>query len=250
MTGCCDSCRGRAGGPYRGNQRARRRCSGRPVASPDEGARIRRLAVRGQDHPDRWDSSPADRGSPWFTVVAAGIRGDREGPVCFGQARIGQVARRSLLTFRTMLVGAAAMFSLAAGPRCGSGALFTLRDDRRITPIGAGLRRYSPDELPALVNVLRAQISMVGPRPRLASEVETDEQDVRRRLLVRPAMTVLCQINRRGDPVLGPVGALRPLHRAEPVRHLRADHLWLSGRAFLRSSGARPSLTPVSPVGR
>ena len=81
----------------------------------------------------------------------------------------------------------------------GQGPLFKLRDDPRITRIGAKLRRYSVDELPQLVNVLRGQMSLVGPRPPLPSEVETYAHDVRRRLLVKPGMTGLWQINGRSD---------------------------------------------------
>jgi lipopolysaccharide/colanic/teichoic acid biosynthesis glycosyltransferase len=77
--------------------------------------------------------------------------------------------------------------------------LFKLRDDPRITKVGAKLRKYSLDELPQLINVLRGQMSLVGPRPPLASEVETYANHVRRRLLVKPGMTGLWQINGRSD---------------------------------------------------
>jgi lipopolysaccharide/colanic/teichoic acid biosynthesis glycosyltransferase len=137
-----------------------------------------------------------------------------------------------------MLVGAEAMLPSLQDRSEGQGPLFKLRDDPRITPIGAKLRQYSIDELPQLVNVLRGQMSLVGPRPPLASEVETYANDVRRRLLVRPGMTGLWQINGRSD-----------LSWDESVRFdlyyvenwsVMSDLmiLWRTGRAVLRSSGA------------
>jgi len=85
----------------------------------------------------------------------------------------------------------------------GQGPLFKMADDPRITRIGATLRRYSLDELPQLVNVLRGQMSLVGPRPPLPTEVEGYEHDVRRRLLVKPGMTGLWADQRPQRPVVG-----------------------------------------------
>ena len=177
--------------------------------------------------------------SPLFAVVAVLIRRDREGPVFFQQERVGKSgASFPMLKFRTMQVGAEVMLPSLKDRSEGQGPLFKLRDDPRITPIGAKLRRYSLDELPQLVNVLRGQMSLVGPRPPLASEVETYAHDVRRRLLVKPGMTGLWQINGRSD-----------LSWDESVRFdlyyvenwsVMSDLiiLWRTGRAVLRSSGA------------
>jgi lipopolysaccharide/colanic/teichoic acid biosynthesis glycosyltransferase len=77
--------------------------------------------------------------------------------------------------------------------------LFKIRDDPRVTRVGAFLRRRSLDELPQLVNVLVGHMSLVGPRPPLASEVATYQHTVHRRLYVRPGMTGLWQINGRTD---------------------------------------------------
>jgi lipopolysaccharide/colanic/teichoic acid biosynthesis glycosyltransferase len=137
-----------------------------------------------------------------------------------------------------MQVGAEAMLPSLQHRSERQGPLFKLRDDPRITPIGAKLRRYSLDELPQLVNVLRGQMSLVGPRPPLPCEVETYGHDVRRRLLVKPGMTGLWQINGRSD-----------LSWDESVRFdlyyvenwsVMSDLiiLWRTGRAVLRSSGA------------
>jgi exopolysaccharide biosynthesis polyprenyl glycosylphosphotransferase len=138
--------------------------------------------------------------SPLFAVIAVLIRRDRAGQVFFRQERIGKSGTSfAMLKFRTMQVGAEAKLQSLLDRSDGKGPLFKLRDDPRITPVGAKLRRYSLDELPQLVNVLRGEMSLVGPRPPLASEVETYEHDVRRRLLVKPGMTGLWQINGRSD---------------------------------------------------
>jgi lipopolysaccharide/colanic/teichoic acid biosynthesis glycosyltransferase len=79
------------------------------------------------------------------------------------------------------------------------GANFKLRRDPRITRVGRFIRRYSFDELPQLVNVLRGTMSLVGPRPPLPTEVEVFDDDVRRRLLVRPGMTGLWQVSGRSQ---------------------------------------------------
>jgi exopolysaccharide biosynthesis polyprenyl glycosylphosphotransferase len=177
--------------------------------------------------------------SPLFAIVAVMIRHDHEGPVFFRQERVGKGGTLfPMLKFRTMLVGAEAMLPSLLQRSEGQGPLFKLRDDPRITRIGATLRKYSLDELPQLINVLRGQMSLVGPRPPLASEVETYGKDVRRRLLVNPGMTGLWQINGRSD-----------LSWDESVRFdlyyvenwsVMSDLmiLWRTGRAVLRSSGA------------
>jgi exopolysaccharide biosynthesis polyprenyl glycosylphosphotransferase len=177
--------------------------------------------------------------SPLFAVVAVLIRRDRRGPVFFRQERVGRSGETfPMLKFRTMLVGAEAMLPSLQDRSEGKGPLFKLREDPRITPIGARLRRYSLDELPQLINVLRGQMSLVGPRPPLPCEVETYGNDVRRRLLVKPGMTGLWQINGRSD-----------LSWDESVRYdlyyvenwsVTSDLmiLWRTGRAVLQASGA------------
>ncbi|MFC9419999.1 sugar transferase, partial [Bacillus mobilis] len=81
----------------------------------------------------------------------------------------------------------------------GSGVLFKIKNDPRITPIGKFLRKYSLDELPQLFNILGGSMSLVGPRPPLPREVEAYEKDVRRRLLVKPGLTGLWQVSGRSN---------------------------------------------------
>jgi exopolysaccharide biosynthesis polyprenyl glycosylphosphotransferase len=177
--------------------------------------------------------------SPLFAIIALLIKADRKGPVFYRQERVGKAGTFfPMLKFRTMLVGAEAMLPSLQDRSEGQGLLFKLRDDPRITPIGVKLRRYSLDELPQLINVLRGEMSLVGPRPPLLSEVENYSHDVRRRLLVKPGMTGLWQINGRSD-----------LSWDESVRFdlyyvenwsVMSDLmiLWKTGRAVLRASGA------------
>jgi lipopolysaccharide/colanic/teichoic acid biosynthesis glycosyltransferase len=80
-----------------------------------------------------------------------------------------------------------------------SGAIFKMRDDPRVTPVGRWLRRYSLDELPQLINVLRGDMSLIGPRPPLPEEVRTYAQDVSRKLVVKPGLTGLWQVSGRSD---------------------------------------------------
>jgi len=177
--------------------------------------------------------------SPLFAVVAILIRRDQKGPVFFRQKRIGKGGTSfPMLKFRTMVVGAETQLPSLLDQSDGQGPLFKLRDDPRITHVGATLRRYSLDELPQLVNVLRGEMSLVGPRPPLASEVEEYEHDVRRRLLVKPGMTGLWQINGRSD--LSWEEAVRfDLYYVENWS-VMSDLmiLWRTGRAVLQSSGA------------
>ena len=138
--------------------------------------------------------------SPVLLVIGLLIRQGSPGPALFRQERVGKSGEVfSMLKFRTMRVGAEEMLPSLLDRAERQGPLFKLSDDPRVTRIGATLRRYSLDELPQLVNVLRGQMSLVGPRPPLPSEVATYADDVRRRLLVKPGMTGLWQVNGRSD---------------------------------------------------
>lgn len=139
--------------------------------------------------------------SPVFLVLALLVRGDSAGPAFFTQERVGLNGRRfHMLKFRSMVVDAEAQLpSLLDRTDDGNGVLFKLRSDPRVTRVGAVLRRYSLDELPQLVNVLKGDMSLVGPRPPLAAEVERYDEWTRRRLLVRPGITGLWQTQGRSD---------------------------------------------------
>lgn len=112
-------------------------------------------------------------GLPVWIVVAAAIALDSRGPILFVQERIGRNGRRfGMLKFRSMARDAEQQLGELAGSNEVTGPLFKMKDDPRVTRVGAFLRRYSIDEFPQLHNVLRGEMSLVGPRPPLPAEVE------------------------------------------------------------------------------
>ncbi len=104
-----------------------------------------------------------------------------------------------MLKFRTMVDGADKQVAALLSENEGAGVLFKMKHDPRITPVGRFLRKFSLDELPQFLNVLRREMSVVGPRPPLRREVEAYDGEVRRRLLVKPGLTGLWQVSGRSD---------------------------------------------------
>ena len=138
--------------------------------------------------------------SPLLLVVAAAVRLGDGGPVLFRQERVGRDGRSfRVFKFRTMVVNAESMKAVLDVLNESDGLLFKMRRDPRITPVGAWLRRWSLDELPQLVNVVIGDMSLVGPRPALPQEAARYADHVRRRLVVKPGMTGLWQVNGRSD---------------------------------------------------
>lgn len=144
--------------------------------------------------------------SPVFLWIAVAIKRDDSGPIFFRQERVGFGGKPFvMIKFRTMntsaeeqriqLLATAAQGSNAAG----NGVLFKLKNDPRVTPIGKTLRKYSLDELPQLFNVFINNMSLVGPRPPLASEVELYEDHVKRRFFMKPGITGQWQTTGRSN---------------------------------------------------
>lgn len=138
--------------------------------------------------------------APILAVIALLIKLDDRGPVFFRQERVGDGGQPfTMIKFRSMCVDAEARLAELVGSHDGNATLFKLKRDPRITRVGAVLRKYSLDELPQIFNVVFGQMSLVGPRPPLKSEVDTYEDDAMRRLRVRPGMTGLWQVSGRSD---------------------------------------------------
>jgi exopolysaccharide biosynthesis polyprenyl glycosylphosphotransferase len=138
--------------------------------------------------------------SPVLTAIALAIKLTTPGPALFRQQRVGLQRRPfKVLKFRTMVTGAELMLTDLASRNEADGPLFKVREDPRVTRIGRWLRRYSLDELPQLWNVLRGEMSLVGPRPPLSREVEAYEEWQLDRLEVRPGITGLWQVSGRSD---------------------------------------------------
>jgi exopolysaccharide biosynthesis polyprenyl glycosylphosphotransferase len=138
--------------------------------------------------------------SPLLLALAALIKLDSRGAVFFRQTRSGVGgAPFELVKFRSMVEQAEEMLIDLTDKNEGGGVLFKIRRDPRVTKVGRVLRRMSIDELPQLWNVLKGDMSLVGPRPPLPSEVEMYGEDARRRLLVKPGLTGLWQVSGRSD---------------------------------------------------
>ncbi len=138
--------------------------------------------------------------APLLLIVAAMIKITSRGPVFYRSERIGLNGEPfAMMKFRSMVADAEKRRSDLDQHNQGAGPLFKMRNDPRVTRVGRLLRRLSIDELPQLINVLRGQMSVVGPRPPLRSEVVSYTSDAHRRLLVKPGITGLWQVSGRSD---------------------------------------------------
>jgi lipopolysaccharide/colanic/teichoic acid biosynthesis glycosyltransferase len=164
----------------------------------------------------------------------------REGrPVLFRQARVGKDGQYfNVYKFRTMVVDAEEKKASLASQNHGNGLLFKVRDDPRVTRTGAWLRRWSLDELPQLLNVLKGDMSLVGPRPPLPDEVAHYTDYVRRRLVVKPGITGLWQVSGRSDLPWDEAVRLDLRYVENWSLILDLQILWKSWPAVFHGSGA------------
>mgnify|MGYP005810170653 CR=1 FL=1 len=142
--------------------------------------------------------------APVLLAITVAIKLDDGGPALFRQERVGINGKRfTMLKFRSMCVGADRMQDQLraehAQENAARGPLFKMKNDPRVTRVGKFIRRTSLDELPQLWNIVRGDMSLVGPRPPLPREVITYDSVVTRRLLVKPGLTGMWQINGRSD---------------------------------------------------
>ena len=139
-------------------------------------------------------------GSPVLVLVAVAVKLTDRGPVFYRQERVGRFGETfGIWKFRSMYVDAERMVDALAEHNEKDDVLFKIRRDPRVTPVGRWLRRFSIDEVPQLWNVVKGDMSLVGPRPPLPREVAKYASDVRRRLLVKPGLTGLWQVSGRSD---------------------------------------------------
>src|SRR5919106_3639752 len=139
--------------------------------------------------------------APLFAIVTLLLRLDSPGPVFFGQERVGFNKRRfRMLKFRTMVVEADKQQDMLEHLNEAEGPVFKIKNDPRITRVGKFLRRFSIDELPQLVNVLKGDMSLVGPRPLPVRDVQRiDVRWHKRRFSIKPGITCLWQVNGRSN---------------------------------------------------
>ncbi|HEY0472469.1 MAG TPA: sugar transferase [Kribbella sp.] len=176
---------------------------------------------------------------PLLLGIALAIRMTSRGPSLFKQRRVGRGNTMfTMLKFRTMVVDAEDRLADLIDQSDGNAILFKLRLDPRVTRVGTFLRRYSLDELPQLVNVLRGEMSLVGPRPPLEQEVAMYAADDTRRMLVKPGLTGLWQVSGRSDLCWDESVLLDLRYVDNWSMTLDLLILWKTARAVLRRSGA------------
>jgi exopolysaccharide biosynthesis polyprenyl glycosylphosphotransferase len=138
--------------------------------------------------------------SPVLALTALGIKLTSSGPLLFAQERVGLHGRRfHMLKFRSMYQDAERRKQELLDQNEMDGPVFKIKNDPRITPVGRWIRKFSVDELPQLFNVLKGEMSLVGPRPPLPDEVDQYQRWQRRRLSMKPGLTCLWQVSGRND---------------------------------------------------
>lgn len=138
--------------------------------------------------------------SPVFVIVAIAIKLDSKGPIFFKQDRVGKDEELfSMYKFRSMVVNAEELKKELENQNEMSGPMFKMKKDPRITRVGRFIRKTSIDELPQLVNVIKGDMSLVGPRPSLPKEVEQFEPWMKERLTVQPGITCFWQVMGRNS---------------------------------------------------
>ncbi len=167
--------------------------------------------------------------APLIAVIAAAIKLEGGGGVFYRQQRVGHRGMRfDMLKFRTMVPGADAMKEALRAHNEARGGLFKIAEDPRVTRVGRWLRRTALDELPQLLNILKGEMSLVGPRPLVVEEDERIAGRHRRRLELKPGMTGPWQI-------LGPTRASLSQMVAIDYRYVEHWSLWKDLKILLRT---------------
>lgn len=138
--------------------------------------------------------------SPLMIIIAVLIKGEDHGPIFYKQVRVGKNGKTfKMYKFRSMFVNADKMLDKLKEQNDVDGPMFKMKDDPRVTKIGHFIRKHSLDELPQFLNVLKGDMSLVGPRPALPSEVEEYSEYDKQRLFVIPGCTGLWQATERNE---------------------------------------------------
>ena len=138
--------------------------------------------------------------SPVIAIVACAVKFTSKGPIFFSQKRVGKNGKLfDMYKFRSMVVNAEELKEKLAHQNEMSGPMFKMKDDPRVTKVGKFIRKTSLDELPQLWNVLKGDMSLVGPRPSLPKEVKQFEKWMFRRLTVKPGLTCYWQVSGRNN---------------------------------------------------
>ena len=138
--------------------------------------------------------------SPILLIIMFLIKLESKGPVIFSQERVGRYGNKfKMYKFRSMVVNAEELKAKLAAQNEMSGPMFKIKDDPRVTKVGKFIRKTSLDEIPQLVNVLKGDMSLVGPRPSLPKEVEQFEPWMHKRHEVKPGLTCYWQVSGRNN---------------------------------------------------
>ncbi len=176
--------------------------------------------------------------APVLIALAIAVSTDG-GPALYRQSRVGKHGKHFfMIKFRSMVIDADLCQSEFVDDNQASGPLFKLRQDPRVTRVGAFLRKYSLDELPQLLNVMSGSMSIVGPRPPLPGEVAGYCRDAHRKLLVKPGLTGLWQISGRSDLSWEESVRLDLRYVENWSLALDALILWKTAGAVIRGTGA------------
>jgi lipopolysaccharide/colanic/teichoic acid biosynthesis glycosyltransferase len=174
--------------------------------------------------------------TPLLVLIALAIRIDSKGPVLFRQRRVGRGQREfTIFKFRTMCHDADAtrhrkyvQTLIGGNSQAERGRLYKLSVDDRVTRVGRVLRSWSLDELPQLINVLRGQMALVGPRPVIPYEVEMYPKDYLRRFAVKPGLTGLWQVSGRNERTYDEMVSF-------DIEYAEADSLLLDLRILIKT---------------
>ncbi|MEG2353335.1 MAG: sugar transferase [Clostridium sp.] len=138
--------------------------------------------------------------SPVFFIISIIIKIDSKGPVLFKQIRVGKNgAEFGMYKFRSMVIDAESQLEKLRNKNEMSGPMFKMKEDPRITKVGKFIRKTSIDELPQLLNVIKGEMSLVGPRPSLPKEVSQFDERYMKRLIVKPGLTCYWQVSGRNN---------------------------------------------------
>lgn len=169
--------------------------------------------------------------SPLFGVLTVKIKKEDGGPAFYSQTRIGKNGKPfKMWKFRSMIVNADKMVKQLEEQNEIDGAMFKIKDDPRVTKIGHVIRKYSLDELPQLWNVLKGDISLVGPRPPLPMEVADYTDYDKLRLSVTPGCTGLWQVTKRNDADFDEMVEL-------DLEYINKSSLWFDFKILLKTVG-------------
>ena len=167
--------------------------------------------------------------SPLFIIIAIIIKFTSKGPVFFSQKRVGKYGREfDMYKFRSMVVNAEELKEKLAAQNEMSGPMFKMKDDPRVTKVGKFIRKTSLDELPQLWNVLKGDMSLVGPRPSLPKEVAQFEDWMHRRLEVKPGLTCYWQVSGRNNIDFEDWMKL-------DIRYVEERNLWIDIKLILKT---------------